>query len=132
MLKIVLKNFKCFEEQEINFRNLTILAGANGSGKSTVIQAILLFLQTYKKSNIYELLLNGYYLEAGTAGNILYENAKEDYIAFEFLFDETPKNGHSPKNLANIKLFIKTMLIKIVIKLELALVIFLTLLIIIK
>ena len=51
---------------------------------------------------------------------------------FEFLFDETPKNGHSPKNLANIKLFIKTMLIKIVIKLELALVIFLTLLIIIK
>ncbi len=101
MKKIVLKNFKCFEEQEINFRNLTILAGANGSGKSTVIQAILLFLQTYKKSNIYELLLNGYYLEAGTAGNILYENAKEDYIAFEFLFDEEKKSVTYKYNITN-------------------------------
>ena len=87
MKKIVIKNFKCFEEQEVNFKNLTILAGANGSGKSTVIQVLLLFLQSSKKHNFGELLLNGYYIEAGTAGNILYENAKEDYISFELFFD---------------------------------------------
>ena len=58
MKKIVIKNFKCFEEQEVNFKNLTILAGANGSGKSTVIQVLLLFLQSSKKHNFGELLLN--------------------------------------------------------------------------
>ena len=30
MQKIVIKNFKCFEEQEFNLKDLTILAGANG------------------------------------------------------------------------------------------------------
>lgn len=89
MKKIVLKNFKCFEEQEINFRNLTILAGANGSGKSTVIQSMLLFKQSftskYAPNKIY---LNGYYFEAGTSKDILYEKAKEDKISFEFFIDE--------------------------------------------
>lgn len=99
MKKIVIKNFKCFEEQEVNFKNLTILAGANGSGKSTVIQVLLLFLQASKKHNLGELLLNGYYIEAGTAGNILYENAKEDYISFELFFD----NGKNLLYKYNIK-----------------------------
>ena len=99
MKKIVIKNFKCFEEQEVNFKNLTILAGANGSGKSTVIQVLLLFLQSSKKHNLGELLLNGYYIEAGTAGNILYENAKEDYISFELFFD----NGKNLSYKYNIK-----------------------------
>ena len=99
MKKIVIKNFKCFEEQEVNFKNLTILAGANGSGKSTVIQVLLLFLQSSIKHNFGELLLNGYYIEAGTAGNILYENAKEDYISFELFFD----NGKNLLYKYNIK-----------------------------
>ena len=37
-----LNNFKCFQEETISFRDLTILAGANASGKSSVIQALLL------------------------------------------------------------------------------------------
>ncbi len=40
LLKI--KNFKCFIDQEVEFNNLTILTGANGNGKSTIIQALLL------------------------------------------------------------------------------------------
>lgn len=39
LLKI--SNFKCFVSQEIEIRQLTIMAGANGYGKSTAIQAIL-------------------------------------------------------------------------------------------
>ncbi len=49
MKKITIKNFKCFEEQEIEFKNLTILAGANGSGKSTVIQSLLLLIQSQEE-----------------------------------------------------------------------------------
>ena len=33
--------FKCFEKESLEFRNLTVLTGTNGSGKSSVIQSIL-------------------------------------------------------------------------------------------
>ncbi len=93
MKKIIIKNFKCFEEQEFEFRNLTILAGANGSGKSTLIQAILLLRQSVENIRIplkysKRLYLNGYYFEAGTSSEILYENAKEDKISFEFFIED--------------------------------------------
>ena len=35
---IQLTNFKCFEKQEVILRPLTLLAGLNSSGKSTIIQ----------------------------------------------------------------------------------------------
>ena len=40
--KIKVNNFKCFQNSEINFRKLTILAGSNSVGKSSVLQALLL------------------------------------------------------------------------------------------
>lgn len=39
--KLYMSAFKCFEEENLEFRNLTILTGTNGSGKSSVIQALL-------------------------------------------------------------------------------------------
>lgn len=43
MIKSVeLKNFKCFNRLQLPLSKLTILAGANATGKSTVIQALLL------------------------------------------------------------------------------------------
>ena len=38
--KLVLKNYRCFEHSEINFRNVSIVAGNNNSGKSTLIEAL--------------------------------------------------------------------------------------------
>ena len=43
---IQIKNFKCFADSEVKLNHLTILAGANGVGKSTVIQSLLLIRQT--------------------------------------------------------------------------------------
>ena len=40
--KLTISNYKCFENQEIELRNLTVLAGANSAGKSSVIQSLLL------------------------------------------------------------------------------------------
>jgi len=39
---IGLSNFKCFASQDFPLNNLTVLCGPNASGKSTVVQAILL------------------------------------------------------------------------------------------
>jgi len=38
-----IKNFKSLVDEEFKFRNLTILAGTNSSGKSSTIQSILLY-----------------------------------------------------------------------------------------
>ena len=37
------------EPERVNFRDITILAGANSSGKSTVMQPLLLIKQTIEK-----------------------------------------------------------------------------------
>ena len=46
MLKSLrLRNFKGFKAQELPLRRITLLAGLNSSGKSSVIQALLLLRQ---------------------------------------------------------------------------------------
>lgn len=44
--KIQLKNFKCFKTTEINFGKITLLTGANSSGKSSLIDSLLAVFQT--------------------------------------------------------------------------------------
>lgn len=39
--RLNIEAFKCFEKESLEFRNLTILTGTNGSGKSSVIQSLL-------------------------------------------------------------------------------------------
>lgn len=46
LTKIKLENFKCFKEVEIDFGNITLLTGANSSGKSSLIYALLAMFQT--------------------------------------------------------------------------------------
>lgn len=52
MLKnIHIKKFKCLEDENLEFGGLTILAGKNSSGKSTVIQSILLAARNCNPQN---------------------------------------------------------------------------------
>lgn len=46
---ITIENFKCFKRQTLELGRLTILSGANGVGKSTAIQAMLLLRETFDK-----------------------------------------------------------------------------------
>lgn len=43
------KNFKCFQDVEIAFNQLTIFVGANGFGKSSAIQALLFLRHTLEE-----------------------------------------------------------------------------------
>lgn len=43
---ITLKNFKCFDELRLSLKNLTLITGINGAGKSTIVQALLLLRQS--------------------------------------------------------------------------------------
>ena len=49
---ITLENFKCFRHVSINPKLLTVLIGPNGTGKSSVLQALLLLKQSANSSSI--------------------------------------------------------------------------------
>lgn len=38
--KLVFKNYRCFENSEIDFRNISVVVGNNNAGKSTLIEAL--------------------------------------------------------------------------------------------
>src|SRR6185295_2173682 len=77
---IYLRNFKCFESQRLCTKNLTLLAGLNGMGKSSVLQALLLLRQSYLDGFLPDtgLELNGSLVQMGTAQDVLYEDAQSD------------------------------------------------------
>lgn len=84
--KLTINNFKCFSSQSINFGPLTVLAGMNGVGKSTVIQSLLIIRQYISKisSDDKHILLNGtYLLNLGNTNEILNSTAKGNNISFD-------------------------------------------------
>ena len=102
MLKFEIENFKCFTHKVIPINRLTVLAGANGNGKSTVIQALLFLRRTvehcakwedcvykYNAPNGLNVELNGSYcLALGNSFLVTTKNSSRDYIAIGFREDE--------------------------------------------
>ncbi len=91
---LILKNFKAFEEQTINFRPLTILSGLNSTGKSSPLQGLLLLRQSYQKGFLPEkgLVLNGDLVNIGTGKDALFEYGSEDSISFELVWKDGCKS----------------------------------------
>jgi len=89
--RLRLQNFKCFEDLSLELGSLTLLAGLNGMGKSTVLQSLLLLRQSYLQGLLEEtgLALNGNLVSIGTASDALFEGAIEEEIGFELAL----KNG---------------------------------------
>jgi predicted ATPase len=90
--KIHLKNFKCFADQTLQFKALTLLTGLNGMGKSSVLQALLLLRQSHQQGLLPErgLALNGDLVHIGTAKDALFEGAEKDIIGFSLALE----SGH--------------------------------------
>jgi predicted ATPase len=85
-----LKNFKAFKDQILKLNNLSLLSGLNSTGKSSVLQALLLLRQSYKQDLLPKtgLALNGDLVCIGTAQDALFEGAEEDSIGFEVEFGD--------------------------------------------
>ncbi len=101
-MKLTISNFKCFEKTTIPFGKITVLAGANSVGKSTVVQSLLLVrtvLEKYQDSKSWpdrtgkngiilphdRFPLNGpFHLNLGNASEVLNHNAIDNSIGFNF------------------------------------------------
>ncbi|WP_082560734.1 AAA family ATPase [Caulobacter sp. Root487D2Y] len=80
-----LKNFKAFREATIPLSQLTLLSGLNGSGKSTVLQALGLLRQSWDGGFLMsgDLILNGDLVELGTGADILNHQFDDAEIAID-------------------------------------------------
>ena len=90
-----LGNFKSIDEDiQFEFRPLTIFTGANSSGKSTVLQSILLVTQTLQNPvPSHQIVLNGYIKKFGSYGDIVNERDEKKDIKIGFsIKDESRKN----------------------------------------
>ena len=113
---IELTNFKCFAQQRVELGAVTLLAGQNGMGKSTVLQSLLLIQQSETLTRAIvlaveqdeenergvaridapmelrgrpPLVLNGQYVSAGTSRDLLCESASRDTVAIKFEWDDS-------------------------------------------
>ncbi|MBD2261068.1 DUF3696 domain-containing protein [Pseudanabaena sp. FACHB-2040] len=91
--QLCLNNFKPFESQKIDFGHLTLLAGVNSSGKSSIIQALLLLRQSYQDGLLEkrQLEINGSSISLGTAYDIFFRAASGDFLSFEIIADNGTK-----------------------------------------
>jgi predicted ATPase len=70
--QIDLQHFKCFELLRLPLGDLTLLSGSNASGKSSVLQALVLLHQTMHEHEwSTRLMLNGTAIKLGTVSDVV-------------------------------------------------------------
>ncbi|MBQ3689965.1 MAG: DUF3696 domain-containing protein [Bacteroidales bacterium] len=84
-MRLHIENFKCFENINININDLTVFVGANGVGKSTSIQALLLLRETVENLHLKSIPLNDVYgLLLGTSASVIHQGAESNMIRLVF------------------------------------------------
>lgn len=84
--RLSVKNYKCLLDEKIDLNNLTILAGANAVGKSSIIQSILLLNKTFENDVKKEVLVNNFFnMNLGLPKDIIAKDrtSNEIYICAE-------------------------------------------------
>ena len=72
LTRIELQHFKCFERLRLPLSPLTLLSGSNASGKSSVLQALVLLHQTMREHEwSTRLMLNGAAIRLGTVSDVV-------------------------------------------------------------
>lgn len=83
---IEVKNFKSLKNVSLDIKGLNVLMGLNGMGKSSLIQTILLLMQSDKlEERVID--LNGLLVQIGQGRDALYQFAEEDFILFGLTFN---------------------------------------------
>ncbi len=88
---LTIRNFKIHSNTELELKNLNILTGVNGVGKSSVFQSLLLLRQSHEANVLqYGLQLNKPHCDIGFISDAIYQGGESDEI--EFIID-SQENG---------------------------------------
>lgn len=79
IVKFGLKNFKGIKDANIDIKPITILIGANGSGKSSVGQALLLIRQSMELTQLHP---NGNFIRLGNIEDLFFKRDFTNLIEF--------------------------------------------------
>jgi predicted ATPase len=102
--KIGLENFRVFEKAEIEIKPITIITGANSSGKSSVFKALMLLEDNIKKSKLATLDFSGVNHSLGSFELIKNKKVrKNSEVIFSLYLDNTKDVN---KDFENAKSFI--------------------------
>ncbi len=83
---IHLENFKASRDVDVRLARLTVLAGLNSSGKSTLLQAIGVLRQSYESSGRTDgLSLSGQLVQLGKYSDLLTEGSEGDAVAINII-----------------------------------------------
>ncbi|SEI01598.1 AAA domain-containing protein [Methylobacterium sp. 275MFSha3.1] len=104
LAKWSLNNFKSFSDSgDIDLAPITVLAGANSSGKSTIIQSLLLLKQTVLYNNPNRPLgLNGPILKLGRFDDIKNINTEQKTIGFSWTLTDASSYHNYERNSSYI------------------------------
>ncbi len=86
LTKVTIGNFKCFQaENEIELGKLTLLTGANSSGKSSIIYSILGAIQSGEFP--FQFSTNGKYVNMGDFREVVHNHNRKEKIKLGFEFE---------------------------------------------
>lgn len=84
--KLRVKNFKSHKDTDLTLKNLTVLTGVNGCGKTSFVQSLLLLRQSYLKGRLSDGLdLNKPLCSIGIGNDALYRRATEGELLFRLV-----------------------------------------------
>lgn len=96
--KISLKNFKTYEDEEFNIAPLTLIAGINGMGKSSILQSLLLLKQSYDVDYLNkdekQIRLKGHFINLEDSNALCYAMAAERNVTISI---ESQENSYTWK-----------------------------------
>jgi len=85
--RINVRNFKCFSDStDLEFGRLTLLTGANSTGKSSLMYSVLGALQSHRFPFVYS--ANGRFVNMGNFSEIVYGHDKEREMEIGFTLSE--------------------------------------------
>ena len=88
--QLELSNFKCFESLKLHLGSLTLLSGTNASGKSSVLQSLVLLHQTMKENEwSTRLTLNGKVTQLGTVTDVVDQITGKDRFGIGLIDNDT-------------------------------------------
>ncbi|RYZ71682.1 MAG: DUF3696 domain-containing protein [Proteobacteria bacterium] len=94
---IKFRRFKAFRDAELPLKALNLLAGINGSGKSTCLHVLLLLRQSHLERTLSDkgMLLRGALLNLGKGADVYHNFSSEEVIDIEIAYDDGLSIGWS-------------------------------------